>query len=129
GSAPWRLAAPGAAKFPRRVAQPCVVEVGRAGQGEVRAQEVPRWFKFEPPAMRGGTLAAACGGRCVVGKIPRWFKLEPSGIGRSKDWTGREPGGSERRPAWPRPTVNQPTVPVGRPHDPPPRLTYPYPLS
>src|SRR5690606_3575195 len=35
GSAPWTLAAPGAAKVQRIATQPGVLEVGRAGRGEV----------------------------------------------------------------------------------------------
>src|SRR5690606_35698335 len=38
GSAPWKLAAQGAAKFQRIAAQPGVLEVGRAGRGEVPTQ-------------------------------------------------------------------------------------------
>src|SRR5690606_17428860 len=35
GSAPWKLAAPGAAKSQRIVARPGALEVGRAGRGEL----------------------------------------------------------------------------------------------
>src|SRR5690606_36930020 len=38
GSAPWKLAAPGAAKVQRIATQPGILEVGRAGRGEVPTQ-------------------------------------------------------------------------------------------
>src|SRR5690606_16583639 len=51
GSAPWKLAAPGAAKSQPGAAQPGLMEVGRAGRGEVPTQRraALRPWKFAAP--------------------------------------------------------------------------------
>src|SRR5690606_29309862 len=85
GSAPWKLAAPGAAKFQRIATQPDVLEVGRTGRGEVPTQRraALRAWKFTALSRANfldvyGSATRAAAGRAHCGLLGH--RAAPAGL-------------------------------------------------